>query len=200
MKELRKKDLHPDPLVQFKRWFEDAKNTTTKIPEAMTLSTANKEGIPSSRMILLKGVDDKGFIFYTNTNSRKGKEILENKYVSLCFWWEELERQVRVEGMVEMLPPSESDKYFSTRPRGSQIGAWASLQSEVIESRESLNKKFKEYEKKFEGKEIPRPPYWNGYRVIPLEIEFWQGREDRFHDRLRYRKKNDRWVIERLQP
>lgn len=199
--ELRKKDLDPDPFVQFRHWYNDALESDIKYPHAVTLSTASVNGVPSSRVVLLKGIDERGFRFYTNSLSRKGQELGDNPNASLCFWWEELERQVRINGSVEKLPVSVSEEYFKSRPRGSQLGAWASSQSGVIENRDVLDRKYEEYEKKFKENNIPRPEYWNGYRVIPVEFEFWQGRPNRLHDRLRYRyNQSGSWQIERLQP
>lgn len=199
--ELRKKDLDPDPFVQFRHWYNEALESDIRFPHAVILSTASVNGYPSSRVVLLKGIDERGFRFYTNSASRKGKEIGDNPNASLCFWWEELERQVRIDGRVEKLPISVTEEYFESRPRGSKLGAWASTQSGVIENREMLDRKYEEYEQKFTDNHIPRPEYWNGYRVVPVEFEFWQGRPNRLHDRLRYRyNKSGSWYIERLQP
>lgn len=199
--ELRKSDLHPDPFVQFAKWYDEASVSGIKFPEAVTLCTSCGSGVPSSRIVLYKGCDQRGFRFYTNSHSRKGIEMKVNPYASLCFWWEKLERQVRICGAVEMLSTEESDRYFSTRPRGSQIGAWASSQSSVIESRELLEQKYRKVDRNYKDKEIPRPGYWNGYVVIPSDIEFWQGRPNRLHDRLRYRQNGlSEWIIERLEP
>lgn len=198
--ELRKKDLDPDPFRQFEKWYRDVLNSDIKYPDAVALSTS-QEGNVSSRIILLKGVDNKGFRFYTNSNSRKGSDLKNNPRASMCFWWEPLERQVRISGRVELLPAAIAEEYFSTRPRGSQISAWASSQSEIIEDRESLDELYRKYEETFRNRAIPKPEFWNGYRVIPSEFEFWQGRPDRLHDRLRYvTDDSGRWIIQRLQP
>jgi len=169
-------------------------------PNAMILATANKDGAPSARTVLLKGFDERGFVFYTNYESAKAKNLSENPIASLLFFWAELERQARIEGKVEQVSKADSEEYFRSRPRESQLGAWASKQSSVIASREVLEKKFEEMRKKFEGKEIPLPPFWGGYRVIPQSIEFWQGRESRLHDRICYSFENGKWKIERLSP
>ena len=198
--ELHEKDLQPSPFDQFNIWFNQAIDSALKHPHAMTLSTTNEDGRPSSRMLLLKGVDEKGFRFYTNINSLKGHELKKNVFVSLCFWWEPFERQVRINGYVEMLTDSDNDEYFKTRPRGSQVGAWASDQSSVVSSRDYLEDKFNEIEIEFKDRDIPRPDYWKGYRVVPDSIEFWQGRTNRLHDRLRYRLHGNKWIIERLAP
>lgn len=197
---LNESEVDPDPFVQFGIWFQDVVNSEIQFPNAFTLSTSTNSGVASSRMVLLKDFDERGFQFFTNSNSKKGKEISINPLASICFWWEIVERQIRIEGKIELLFDKEIDEYFKTRPRGSQIGAWASDQSSVIESREVLDRKFQEYEKEFEGKDIPRPHYWNGYRLVPNMFEFWQGRFDRLHDRLRYRLDNVKWIIERLAP
>jgi pyridoxamine 5'-phosphate oxidase len=167
----------------------------------MTLATATPDGKPSSRMVLLRGFDHRGFVFFTNHNSRKARELLENPRAALVFYWAELERQIRVEGDVTQVSPQESDDYFQTRPRGSQLGAWASPQSELITDRECLDRRFDELEAQYANRPIPRPEYWGGYRVVPQSIELWQGRDNRLHDRLRYRRLADGlWLIERLAP
>lgn len=166
----------------------------------MTLATADREGHPCARIVLLKGVDDQGFVFYTNYQSRKGQELGENSRACLLFYWSPLWRQVRIEGTVEKVSPAESDEYFQSRPLGSKLGAWASDQSRPVENRAQLEKRFEEFSSKF-GDHVPRPPHWGGYRVKPAVIEFWQGRENRLHDRLRYARQADgTWVIERLAP
>ena len=166
----------------------------------MTLATANEDGQPSARIVLLKGFDDRGFVFYTNYHSRKGKELSENSRACLLFYWPAVARQVRIEGTVEKVTAEESDRYFSSRPLGSRIGAWASDQSQPVTNREELEKRFAEYSEKF-GEQVPRPPHWGGYRVKPSTIEFWQGRDNRLHDRLLYRlQDNGSWLIERLAP
>ena len=167
----------------------------------MTLATISPDGKPSARIVLLKDCDDRGFVFYTNYQSIKGQHLVKNPWAALVFLWVELERQVRIEGKVEKVPPSESDSYFRTRPRGSQLGAWVSDQSNVIANREVLERQLEALEQKYAGKEVPRPPHWGGFRVIPTEIEFWQGRPNRLHDRLRYRlTESGNWIRERLSP
>ena len=202
MQELKETDLDPDPFAQFGRWFEDAKKNEPGMPEAMTVATADLEGIVSARISLLKDFDRRGFVFYTNYQSRKGEQIHDNPRVALCFGWAVLERQVRVEGVAVKTTTEESDAYFASRPRGSQIGAWASHQSRVLMcGRGDLEGRFAELEATYREKPVPRPPHWGGYRVIPTIIEFWQGRADRLHDRFVYRLRepND-WIIERLSP
>lgn len=194
-------ELNPDPIIQFKTWFDQAVNAGIIFPNAMTLATSDKNSIPSARILLLKSYDKKGFVFYTNSNSRKGTEILENPYGAICFWWDKLQRQVRIEGVISLISQDEAETYFKTRPRGSRIGAWCSDQSKVIGSREKLEDEYAKYDKKYDGRDIPKPEYWNGYNLNPLSIEFWQGREDRLHDRFRYRlDQTGNWIIERLAP
>ena len=201
MKQLLETELDPNPFVQFGRWFEEAKAAIPHLAEAATLATAALDGVCSARVVLLKGYDARGFVFFTNYNSRKGAQIHENPYASLCWFWPQLDRQARVEGAVVKTTAEESDAYFATRPRGSQIGAWASDQSKVIPGRGDLDARFHELEQTYRDTSIPRPPHWGGYRVIPVSIEFWQGREDRLHDRYRYRLRDARdWVIERVAP
>ncbi|HYC91332.1 MAG TPA: pyridoxamine 5'-phosphate oxidase [Thermoanaerobaculia bacterium] len=198
---LLENDLEKSPFRQFARWFEEAKQRQPQFHEAMTVSTCGADGVVSSRMSLLKGFDEHGFVFYTNYNSRKGKQLSENARISLCFFWAALDRQVRVEGVAVKTTAEESDAYFASRPRGSQLGAWASSQSSVIAGRGDLDARFAELETSYRERQIPRPPHWGGYRVIPVEIEFWQGRADRLHDRFVYRLREPRdWVIERLSP
>lgn len=197
---LSEADAEGDPIEQFRRWFDDVLNAKLHEPNAMTLATATPDDCPSARIVLLKGFDERGFIFYTNYDGRKGRELDANPRASLVFYWGGLERQVRVEGSVERLTGEESDAYFVSRPRGSQLGAWASEQSRPVESRNVLEKRMRDLEAKYEGRDIPRPPFWGGYRVKPEVIEFWQGRESRLHDRLVYRHDGEGWVIERLQP
>lgn len=198
---LNENETDPNPLIQFQTWFDQALNAELPEPNAMTLATADSEGKPSARIVLLKGVDETGFVFYTNYKSRKGHQLAENPVAALVFWWVELERQVRIEGSVEKVSEAESEEYFASRPFGSQLGAWASPQSRVIESRRVLEEKSWELEQKYYNKTIPKPPHWGGYRLIPTEIEFWQGRPNRLHDRLCYTQQPDgSWLRERLAP
>ena len=198
--ELRKKSLNKDPFQQFDSWYDSAMNSGIKYPEAFVLSTTTAEGKSSSRVLLYKGRNEEGFKFYTNINSMKGKELKNNKNASMCFWWNELERQIRIRGFAELLNDDEINDYFKSRPRGSQLGAWASDQSSVIENREVLDNKYAYYEEKYSGSERPRPEYWKGYILIAKEFEFWQGRKNRLHDRFLYRLENNNWIIERLAP
>ncbi len=199
--QLLEKDLDADPFRQFGRWFDTASSAGFVHPEAFTLATVSADGLPSARMLLLKGYDENGFVFFTNSESRKGEDLRINSKAAMCFWWDKLERSVRIEGTVHIVTGTEADLYFATRPRGSQIGAWTSPQSRVIESREYLDDIYRRIELEYADMDIPRPGYWNGYRLVPVSIEFWQGRPNRLHDRLRYRKHRDgRWIIERLAP
>lgn len=200
-KGLSEKELHPNPFVQFKTWFEGVLKAQLPEPNAMTLATATSDGKPSARMVLLKDYDERGFVFYTNYESYKGQQLLESPWAALVFWWPELERQVRVEGRVEKASGAESDAYFHSRPQSSQLGAWVSHQSQVIASREVLEQRLQQLHQEYENKKIPRPPHWGGFRVIPNEIEFWQGRPNRLHDRLLYRfGEQGNWLIQRLSP
>ena len=194
-------EIDLNPFIQFKKWFDQALAAQLPEPNAMTIATATPDGKPSARMVLLKNFDERGFAFFTNYNSHKGQELAENPQGALVFWWAELERQVRISGYVEKVSETESDQYFHSRPANSRLGAWISNQSEVIESRGVLERRLQEFKSKYENEEIPRPPHWGGLRVIPTEIEFWQGRPSRLHDRLLYsRLDNDTWKIERLSP
>jgi pyridoxamine 5'-phosphate oxidase len=198
---LSESDVDADPIVQFTRWFEQALAGEITEPNAMTVATATRDGIPSARMVLLKGFDERGFVFYTNYESQKGRELAENPVAALVFHWVELHRQVRVAGVVERVSAEESDAYFQSRPRGSRLGAWVSHQSAVLTGREELEVRLAALVAQYGEGEIPLPPYWGGYRVIPASVEFWQGRPSRLHDRLRYsRRPDDSWRIERLSP
>jgi pyridoxamine 5'-phosphate oxidase len=199
--QLLENDLEKSPFAQFSRWFAEARQAQPQHAEAMTVSTCGSDGLVTSRICLLKSFDGRGFVFYTNYNSRKGGQISENPRVSLCFFWPLLERQVRVDGVAVKTTAEEADAYFATRPRGSQLGAWASSQSSVIPGRGDLDKRFRDLETNYGDRPVPRPPHWGGYRVIPVEIEFWQGRQDRLHDRFVYRLREPKdWIIERLSP
>lgn len=200
LKSLDEKDVSLNPFEQFSLWFEEAMKSELPEPNAMILATASMDGKPSVRTLLLKGFDEKGFIFYTNYDSRKGKELAENNNAAILFYWPELERQIRLEGKVGKISEEDSKKYFDTRPFKSRVGAWASNQSEVIENRFVIIKKFLKYLVKFHSKEIPLPPNWGGYILKPGCFEFWQGRANRLHDRVRYMLENGIWNIERLSP
>ncbi len=191
-----------NPIVQFGKWFEETLKANLPEPNAMTLATSTFDGKPSARIVLLKGFDEQGFSFFTNYQSRKGKEFEQNPFAALVFWWIELERQVRIEGSIQKLTPAQSTDYFQSRPRGSQIGAWASPQSAVISSRDELEKQVKILEQQYAHTEVlPRPEHWGGYLVQPVLLEFWQGRPNRLHDRIQYRLQDDKtWKIERLAP
>lgn len=188
-----------DPIDQFKIWFEEVLRVEQPDPEAMTLSTSSDSGV-SARIVLLRGFDQRGFVFFTNYESRKSREINSNPRVALTLYWSSLNRQVRIEGRVEKTTYQESDEYFQTRPRGSQLGAWASPQSEVIADRNELDQRLAEIEKRFENQKIHCPPFWGGFRVKPEKIEFWQGRENRLHDRILYTLSDALWRISRLAP
>jgi len=199
---LEESTLPPDPLIQFEHWYKTAQKTPgILIPESVCLSTVGQDGKPDSRIVLLKDFSQKGFVFYTNYNSQKGKALLENPYTALTFYWEPLHAQVRIKGKAEKVTDSEADAYFKTRPRQSKLAAWASLQSEKLESRELLEKRFLEAERKFQEREITRPSHWSGFRVIPTHIEFWLNRDFRMHDRILYEKQSDgNWTFSRLYP
>jgi pyridoxamine 5'-phosphate oxidase len=221
---LRRKDLDPDPIVQFKRWFQQAqgKRASGRLRKffvrlykrlllmggaelldltAMTLATTDQQGRPSARVVLLKGADERGFIFYTNYESRKAQELAGNPHAALVFYWSDQERQVSIAGEVSKLPPAESDAYFQTRPRGSRLAAWASQQSGVIRDRAVLEEKWEQLESQYAAKEVPRPAFWGGYLLRPTRVEFWQGRANRLHDRFCYTRQPDQtWLIERLSP
>jgi len=198
---LHEKDVHADPIKQFEIWWHQATESGIDEANAMTLATCTLFGKPSARIVLLKGISDNGFVFFSNYNSHKGKQIHDNPFASLVFFWKELERQVRIEGEIKKISESESDDYFSSRPLESRIGAWISPQSEVIKSREVLEQNVADYTSRFESQNIPRPPHWGGYIVNPNLIEFWQGRPGRLHDRLQYTiNEKASWKIERLAP
>lgn len=204
-------DAHEDPIEQFRTWFEDAWRADGRQPNAMTLATCSRAGVPSARIVLLKGYDHEGFTFFTNYQSDKASDLEDNPITALVFHWPLLSRTVRITGTVAKVSREESDEYFASRPRDSQLGAWASAQSTVIENREYLHKRFDELKKQFTGKDIPTPPHWGGYRVHPTAIEFWQGQTSRLHDRLRYVRDGDPggtagktggagWALQRLAP
>ena len=201
LQSLDEKDVFKDPIKQFEKWWNEVLGSTIEEVNAMTLATATPDGKPSARIVLLKGFTNEGFIFFTNYESHKGEELKENPQACLVFFWKELERQVRIEGLIEKISEAESDEYFNSRPAGSKIGAWASPQSKVIGSREILEEKVKAIEKQFTNTAIERPEHWGGYILKPLLIEFWQGRPSRLHDRIQYTKlENKNWKIERLAP
>jgi len=191
--------LTADPFRQFDEWFEEAKRAGI-VAEAMTLATATADGAPSARMVLLKGADEEGFVFYTGYDSRKGGELAQNPRAALVFYWQPLGKQVRVEGPVERVSEAESAAYFATRPRGSQLAAWASEQSRPLGSREELERRYAQLEREYDGRDVPRPPHWGGYRLRPEAIEFWEHRENRLHDRVRYTRAREGWQAERLSP
>jgi pyridoxamine 5'-phosphate oxidase len=195
MSELREADVAPDPLEQFRRWRAEAGE-----PDTMALATAMPDGAPSVRMVLLKGADENGFVFFTGYGSRKGGELAANPQAALLFHWAAPGRQVRVEGEVERVSAAESDDYFATRPRGAQLAAAASRQGRVLANRAQLDEAVAELTREYEGRDVPRPEHWGGYRVRPRTYEFWQHRDDRLHDRLRYRRDGDAWLLERLAP
>jgi pyridoxamine 5'-phosphate oxidase len=197
---LRKADVVADPLEQFTRWFDEARHAPILEPNAMMLATADVAGQPSARTVLLKAVDPRGLTFYTNLQSRKARELAANPKAALLFWWPPQARQVRFEGEIEPVDEAEADAYFATRPRGSQIGAWASAQSNVVADRATLDAAEREIATRFADGAVPRPPFWGGYRLVPARVEFWQGRINRLHDRLRYTRRGEGWDLERLAP
>ena len=201
-RQLSEEELNSDPILQFEQWFNEARASEVPEPNAMTVATSSADGRPSARILLLKGFDQRGFVFYSNYESQKAKEMMENPYAALVFCWLELERQVRIVGRVEKLAEEESLRYFQSRPKGSQIGAWASPQSQIITDRSILEKRVEDLKKEYEGQEtLPLPPNWGGFRVQPEEIEFWQGRSSRLHDRFRFQKTaHQQWRLDRLAP
>jgi len=202
---LDERDVAPDPFRQFEHWFDEAVKAQVPEPNAMTLATAGADGRPSARIVLLKGFDERGFVFFTNYLSRKGRDLATRPHAALLFFWPELERQVRIEGLVDRIDEAESTAYFASRPRPARLGAWASPQSEPIAGRVHLETRFAAIEAQYQraGDDIPRPPHWGGYRLAPDELEFWQGRPSRLHDRIRYRRSDTHpalWAIDRLAP
>lgn len=197
--ELHEEQICSDPIEQLQRWLEEAVKAEVPEPNAMSLSTCI-DGRPSSRMVLLRRLDPSGLVFYTSYFSRKGRELDDNPFAAALFYWPQLERQVRVEGSVQRVADDESDAYFASRPRGHQIGAWASEQSEPVENRELLDQRMRDYEERFEGEEVPRPHSWGGYAIVPERVEFWQGRLNRMHDRLEFSRAHGAWSVRRLQP
>lgn len=198
---LSEKDLDPNPLIQLAQYFQEAIDLKLLLPDAMTLATVTAQGTPDARIVLLKELNESGLIFYTNYESPTGRQLESCPHASIVLWWAELERQVRVRGHVEKVSAEKSDAYFMTRPRATQIGAWSSAQSEVIASRDVLEENFKKVEQKFQNSEVPRPRHWGGYILIPSVIEFWQGGANRLHDRIRFRRNQDKtWIMERLSP
>lgn len=197
---LLEKDLAKDPFRQFEKWFQEAEAAKIHEPNAMSLATATREGRPSARTVLLKGLDGRGFVFFSNYESRKGRELEANPHATLLFPWLALERQVIIEGPLVKVPREESETYFHSRPRASQLSAWVSQQSAIISDRSVLEDSMKLLEAKYAGREVPLPPHWGGWRLAPETVEFWQGRRSRLHDRLRYRRGKDGWTIERLAP
>lgn len=194
-------DLAADPFEQFSRWYDQAQAAGVTEYPAMTLATCDQAGRPSARVVYVRGFDSRGFVFFTNYDSRKGEELAANPMAAVCFYWKEQERQVRIEGRVEKVSPAESDAYFRGRPIDSQLGAWASSQSGRLESAQVLADRVEQFRQKFAGQEIPRPPFWGGYRMVPDRMEFWQGRPSRLHDRFQYAlQTNGSWTIERLNP
>jgi len=196
---LTERDVDPDPILQFEKWFEEALHAGLIEPNAMTLATSTRDGHPSARVVLLKGADANGFVFFTDYRSRKGAELDANPHVSLCFWWDALQRQVRISGTAVRVSREETAAYFHTRPHGSRVGAWASQQSTTLASREMLEKEVERLERAYPD-DVPLPPHWGGYRVTPASLEFWQGRPSRLHDRIVYTRDGSAWKIGRLSP
>lgn len=197
---LDEKEMPSNPLDQFRNWFEEAISSGITEPNAMTVASSTAEGKPSARVVLLKEMNDNGFIFFTNYNSRKGHELITNPFVAVVFDWHDIERQVRIEGIIEKVDENESDAYFNIRPNESKLGAWASPQSKIVSGREELEELEKSYAIRFKGNEIPRPPHWGGFLIKPTMIEFWQGRPNRMHDRMAYYKNGSNWELRRLAP
>ena len=199
-KPLEEQSVNDNPFLQFSVWFEEAVNAQLLDPYAMLISTVDETGQPHSRVVYLRNISDEGMVFYTNYNSQKGKNISASNKIAITFFWVELERQIRIEGTVKKVSEELSDKYFAARPRESQLGAWASNQSETIKNRAELEENLKQFTEKFKGVDVPRPPHWGGYIVEPIKFEFWQGRPSRLHDRLVYTKSKSNWVISRVAP
>ncbi len=197
---LQRSSMDPDPIIQFRQWFDEALSVIGSSANTMTLATVDSTGQPSARIVLLKHIQQQGLVFYTNYQSRKGMEMKDHPKVGVNFFWEPMERQVRFTGEVEPVSPLKSDEYFRTRPRGSQLGAWASPQSETVPDRNYLETRLEEFKQRFEGREIPRPPHWGGYLLVPATVEFWQGRPNRLHDRLQYYREAGKWKLDRLAP
>jgi pyridoxamine 5'-phosphate oxidase len=198
---LHENDMDPDPLRQFQAWYQLAGRLPAPQAEAMTLATSAPDGMPSARLVLLRQFDERGFVFFTNYESRKGRELAANPRAALVFYWPQLDRQVRIEGRIERTSAAESDAYFQTRPLGSRLSAWVSAQSDIAAGREVLDQRMRELEEEYRHGNVPRPPYWGGFRVIPHVMEFWQGRPNRLHDRLCYRRRDDgSWLLQRLYP
>jgi pyridoxamine 5'-phosphate oxidase len=192
--------LPSDPVVLFRRWFDDAERAGIPLPDAIALATASADGRPSIRHVLLRGIEDRGFVFYTNQGSRKGAELAENPRAAFSIYWRELDRQISVTGDVSRVSDEESDAYFATRPRDARLGAWASRQSTELASRDELMERFAAFDAEYPGDQVPRPPFWGGYRIDPTTVEFWQGRQHRLHDRFQYERAGDGWTIRRLSP